>query len=297
MPRRTRRILTAAFALLAAAATGVAIASIPDENGVIHACRKVDGGALRAVVSARRCRANERPLKWNVRGRRGPAGPAGLQGEQGPQGEPGPGLTSFDALRGLPCTIGSATGAIAIAYDAVTGEAQIRCVLASATPAAVRINEFSTGVEGDLTDEFVELFNAGTEPADLSGYKLVYRSAAGTSDVALATVPDGTVVAPGSFFLLGGAGYAGARPADARFASSLASAGGGVGLRSPEGQLVDSVGWGTATNAFVEGAVAPAPPVAAAPGDSDGRHPDGHDTDDNAADFAVMETPTPGAGN
>jgi Lamin Tail Domain len=297
MPRRTRRIITAALALAAVAGTGVAIASIPDENGVIHACRKIEGGGLRAVVSARRCRANERPLKWNVRGRRGPAGPAGPQGEQGPRGEPGPGLASFDALAGLPCTIGAATGAITIAYDETTGDAQIRCVLPSGAPAAVRINEFSTGVEGDLTDEFVELVNAGTEPADLSGYKLVYRSAAGTSDVALATLPDGTVLGPGSFFLFGGAGYAGARPADAGFASSLASPGGGVGLRTPDGQLVDSVGWGTATNALVEGTVAPAPPVAPAPGKSDGRHPDGRDTDDNAADFAVKEAPTPGAAN
>jgi hypothetical protein len=110
-------------------------------------------------------------------------------------------------------------------------------------------------------------------------------------------VPDGTTLAPGAFYLFGGAGYAGAQPANQSFAPSLASSGGGVGVRNAEGNLVDAVGWGTATNAFVEGTVAPAPPTAPAPGKSDGRHPDGHDTNDNGADFTVVETPSPGGGN
>jgi hypothetical protein len=135
---------------------------------------------LRAVVSARRCRADERPLKGNVRG---------------PQGEPGTGLESFDALAGLGCTVGSTSGTIAIDYDATSGEAHIRCVVAPPPPALVRVNEFSTGTEGALANEFIELVNTGTEPAELSGYKLVYRSATGTSDVSLGTLPDATTLA------------------------------------------------------------------------------------------------------
>jgi hypothetical protein len=162
--------------------------------------------------------------------------------------------------------------------------------------ALLRINEFSTGVEGALTDEFVEIVNAGTEAADLSGYRLAYRSAAGTSDVSLGTLLDDTVLEPGAFLLFGGSGYAGAHPADRSFATSLASAGGGVGLRDPSGVLADSVAWGTATNAFVEGAVAPAPTIAPAPGKSAGRHPNGQDTNDNAADFTEGE-PSPGGAN
>ena len=158
------------------------------------------------------------------------------------------------------------------------------------------MNEFSTGVESALTDEFVEIVNAGTEAVDLSGYELAYRSAAGTSDVSLATLPGGSVLAPGAFLLFGGAGYAGAHPADLSFATSVASAGGGVGLRDPSGALVDSVAWGTATNAFVEGAVAPAPTIAPAPGKSAGRSPDGDDTDDNGADFTEGD-PSPGGAN
>jgi len=298
-------ILLAAVALAFVAIGGVALAdgAIPGPDGVINACRKIEGGRLRAVPSGASCRSYERPLRWNARGPEGPvgppgpAGPAGPAGAQGAQGDPGPGLSSFDALAGLACTIGSRSGSIAIGYDASSGEADIRCVVPSAPPAQVRINEFSTGTEGALTDEFVEVVNTGTEPADLSGYKLVYRSGAGTSDVSLATLPDGTVLAAGGFLLFGGSGYAGARPADRSFGTSLASTGGGIGLRDATGALLDSVAWGTATNAFVEGTVAAAPPVAPAPGKSSGRHPDGYDTNDNSADFTVVDAPSPGGPN
>jgi hypothetical protein len=199
-------------------------------------------------------------------------------------------------LAGLACAVGTRTGSIAIDYDAATSDAHIRCILAGDTPTPVRINEFSTGVEGALTDEFVEVVNAGTQAVDLSGYKLVYRSASGTSDVSLGTLSEGAVLGAGAFLLFGGSGYAGTHPPDRLFATSLASAGGAVGLRDSSGALLDSVGWDTATNALVEGMVAGAPTIAPAPGKSAGRHPDGQDTNDNAADF-TEGAPTPGAPN
>jgi hypothetical protein len=170
-------------------------------------------------------------------------------------------------------------------------------VAGSGGEALVRINEFSVGVEGALGDEFVELVNAGTAAANLSGWKLVYRSAAGTSDVSLGTLADGTSLAAGGFFLFGGSGYSGSHPPDKSFSAGLASGGGGVALKDPTGAIVDSVGWGDATNAFVEGSAAAAPPIAPAPGKSDARHPDGHDTNVNSADFAVADIPTPGTAN
>ena len=63
------------------------------------------------------------------------------------------------------------------------------------------------------------------------------------------------------------------------------------------GAILDSVGYGDTTNAFVEAHPATAPPATAAPGSSSGRIPDGHDTNDNAADFSVSATPSPGAAN
>jgi len=107
--------------------------------------------------------------------------------------------------------------------------------------------------------------NAGGAPADVGGWKLVYRSAAGTSDTTLATIPSGTAIAAGGFFLLGGNDYAGVRAADDFFSSGLAAAGGSVAIRDGSGTLVDAVGWGSATNALVEGTSAQAPPAAPPP--------------------------------
>ena len=308
-----RSKILVALAIAAVALAGAAYAAIPDGNGVIHACRKLDGGALRAVAKASACRSGERALAWNQQGVRGATGPAGAQGPagqtgpagptgptgatgaQGPPGPPGPALASFDSLAGLGCTIGSQAGAISIAYDG-SGLAQIKCIAGASGDAPIRINEFSVGVEGALGDEFVELVNTGTAAADLSGWKLVYRSGAGTSDVSLGTLGDGTMLAPGAFFLFGGSGYSGAHAADKSFSAGLASAAGGVAIKDADGNIVDSVGWGDATNAFVEGTSAAAPTIAPAPGKSDARHPNGHDTNVNSADFTIGD-PTPGAAN
>jgi hypothetical protein len=184
---------------------------------------------------------------------------------------------------------------VTLTYD-TSAHAVFTCAAAQAQ-GNVRVNEFSTGTVGSATDEFVELVNTGTGPADLSGFKVAYRSGAGTSDVSLATIPDGTTLAAGAFYLLGGSGYAGATRADQAFSAALAATAGGIGVRDLAGKLVDSVGYGTATNVFVETRPAVAPPVTAVPGSSDIRLPDGADTDDNGTDFTVTAAPTPGAPN
>jgi hypothetical protein len=228
-------------------------------------------------------------------GAAGAQGPAGPQGPPGPKGDPGAGLVKFEDLNGLPCTDGTA-GTISISYDS-SRHAVITCVATGST-ANVRINEFSTGVTGAATNEFVEIVNSGSGSADLSGWKLVYRSATGTSDTVLDTVPDGTSLAPGAFYLFGGAGYTGPPVADQSFSQGLAAAAGGLALRDSSGTIVDSVGYGsTAANGFVEGSFAPAPPTTAAPGSSDARKPDGHDTNNNSVDFAAVTPPTPRATN
>ena len=68
---------------------------------------------------------------------------------------------------------------------------------------------------------------------------------------------------------------------------SMGGGGGGLALRlgpNNSGAIIDSVGWGTATNAFVEGAVTAAP----AANNSQSRQLNGcQDTDSNANDFAA----------
>jgi len=156
----------------------------------------------------------------------------------------------------------------------------------------VKINEVQTGGATAL-DEFVELYNTCPDLAvDLTGYTLVYRSGAGTTDFVRVSFTGGGFLAGKPYFVCANSGYAGA--ADARYADGLADSGGGLALRDPRGAVVDSVGWGDASNAFVEETAATAPPA----GQSISRVPDGHDTDDNAADFVVRApATTPGAPN
>jgi hypothetical protein len=237
-------------------------------------------------------------------GQVGHTGPTGAQGPHGPpgaKGDPGLGLGSFGQLAGLPCVFAGTAGAIAIAFDP-GGRATLTCVVepppggGGGTP-FVRLNELETGTTLAAADEFVELANAGTAVADVGGWKLVYRAAAATSDITLATIPAGTTIPAGGFYLLGGSAHAGAAPTDQSYAAGLAASGGAVGLRDPTGVLVDAVGWGTATNGLVEGTPAPAPPATAAPGSSIARLPDGRDTNANGADFTVTAQATPRASN
>ena len=163
---------------------------------------------------------------------------------------------------------------------------------------AIKVNEVRTGVAGANTNSFIELYNAGSTPVDISNWTVVYGSATATSNTLLATIPAGTTLAPGAYYVLGGAGYTGSPAPNQTFASTLSASGGGVGVTDASGTLVvDSVGWGTATNALVEGCPAPAPAAAAAPGWSIVRSPNGHDTDSNCSDFAVTTVPSPGVLN
>jgi hypothetical protein len=356
--RRGASALAAVLLIGAAGALATAGRGHDTSNGVIHACRRKAGGALRVVPARARCRRGEVALAWSARGLRGEAGaagpagptgphgptgasgptgptglrgttgpsgpagssgpsgpsgrtgasgpsgpagqrgasgPSGPQGIAGPKGEPGAGLSSLDALDGITCSTGAGSGVVELSYDA-DSHAALTCVVGATGDPLVRINEFSTGVTDAAANEFVELVNAGGTTADLGGYKLVYRSATGTADVVLATIPSGTTVSGGGFYLLGGSGYTGSPSPEQTFATGLAASG-GVGLRDPDGDLADSVGYGSSTNSFVETAAAPAPPATASPGSSDVRLPDGHDTDDNATDFTVSSSPTPGGPN
>jgi hypothetical protein len=330
LPRRRLLLIALPLALVA----GVALAAQPNgrrpSNAVINACVKKKDGRVRVVAAAASCRRNELPLSWNAqgpagapgpagatgpagapgpagaagpkgdageRGATGAAGPAGRAGATGPQGQAGPALSALESLNGIGCHAGGRAGTVALTYDA-SGIATITCGSSGGGgTSALRVNELMTGSTGAAANEFVEIVNPGTAAEDISGFRLAYRSAAGTSDVTLATIPAGTTLAAGGFYLLGGSAYAGTRPPDQSFSTALAATGGGVAIRDSAGAILDSVGYGDAVNAFVEGHPASAPPVTATPGSSAIRLPDGHDTNDNAADFSVSASPTPGSSN
>src|SRR5437870_2529193 len=96
--RRGLRMLLV-FAALLGIGAGIAYATIPDTNGVIHGCYTKTGGILRVVDKPQQsCTKFENPLDWNQAGQQGPQGADGAQGPAGPTGPAGPaGTTGQDA--------------------------------------------------------------------------------------------------------------------------------------------------------------------------------------------------------
>jgi len=87
-----RRGLVAGVVAAAALALagGVAYATIPDADGVIHGCYGKSGGSLRVIDNGvTNCQKTETALNWNVKGPTGPVGPQGAQGTPGVDGADG----------------------------------------------------------------------------------------------------------------------------------------------------------------------------------------------------------------
>jgi non-reducing end alpha-L-arabinofuranosidase len=78
----------------------------------------------------------------------------------------------------------------------------------------VKINEVGFGAVTNPTNQFIELFNASASAADLSDWTLIHTPSQWAS-VKLASIPPGTKLAPGAFYLLGLSGSSLAAPASA----------------------------------------------------------------------------------
>ena len=90
--------------------------------------------------------------------------------------------------------------------------------------------------------EFVELYNTGDTAADISGWKL------NTTSVQ-AAIPDGTEIAPGSYYLIadidGSASWPADWPApDLADEITLTNTDSGIRLQDAQGNLIDALGWG-----------------------------------------------------
>lgn len=156
------------------------------------------------------------------------------------------------------------------------------------------ISQFQAGGAANANDEFIEIHNNGATAVDLNGYRVVYRSATGSNDVgpmAVWTTP--TIIQPGQYMLIASTSYDGGVAFDVEYnptscACSMGAAGGGLAIRNGDsntGTIIDSIGWGTATNVFVETA------AATVPGNDNSKARAGGgctDTDNNASDFATL---------
>lgn len=99
-----KRTTAAALAAMLLIGTGVAYASIPDQNEVIHGCYKTVDGKLRVIDTGTgdSCLSSEVTLDWNQKGPQGPTGPQGPQGPAGPTGSQGPqGVQGIQGIQGV----------------------------------------------------------------------------------------------------------------------------------------------------------------------------------------------------
>jgi hypothetical protein len=144
------------------------------------------------------------------------------------------------------------------------------------------------------SDEYVEIANQGVTAVELSGLEVVYVTASGTTITRKATWSAPTALDPGRRLLLANGVGIYAPLADAVYTGGLAATGGALVLRIVSGTPIDAIGWGDATNAFVEGTAATAAPAGSSlerkPGGAAGN---GADTNDNALDWFVQGAPSP----
>jgi hypothetical protein len=80
--RKRVGVVAVAAASVLLVAGGVAYATIPDSNSVIHSCYATKGGGLRVIDTGagESCNPKESPLDWNAQGPKGDQGPAGISG-------------------------------------------------------------------------------------------------------------------------------------------------------------------------------------------------------------------------
>lgn len=190
---------------------------------------------------------------------------------------------------------------IAVILACVLSTLPLRAQMAS----HVVISEFATrGLAGNAVGEFVEIYNPTDASVNISGWKLEYRSAAGSSYSALITVPQGTVMLPKSFFLFAGPTWAGTPAADVAWVTSGLADNGGLRISTAASVAVDRVGYGTGNdpegtaapnhgetandNSVERKASAASTAASLAAGGAEALAGNGWDSDNNAADFVAQ---------
>ena len=134
--------------------------------------------------------------------------------------------------------------------------------------------------------EAVELRNDGSSAVNISKWVLATESSA--TD---ATMPEGTILAPGAAYLIADTGWSSAKDnpawksADREETITMANSDSGIALKDSNGAVIDAVGWGKAVN-IKAGLFEGAPAALVKEGKALVRK---QDTNNNAADFIEGE--------
>ncbi len=142
--------------------------------------------------------------------------------------------------------------------------------------------------------EFVEIFNETSQMVSLAGVKLEFANGAEPPHWSVrwtGTASDS--IAAGGYFLIGDRGWPADPVADAVVSLSLQNGPDAIRLVLPD-ERIDLLGYGQLEFAeLYEGE----PAIPGSSGISLGRKPDGHDTNNNLADWWHLDGPTPGGQN
>jgi hypothetical protein len=155
------------------------------------------------------------------------------------------------------------------------------------------ISEFRTRGPAGGNDEFVELYNLSSAAVDVGGWQLRGSNATGFVSIRT-TIPAGTMIEPGCYFLFANsAAYSGTTAADLSYSTGVTNDG-GIELTSPTEGMIDAAGMSVGSF-FREGT--PLVPLSTDANQSYERLPGGAaghvDTDNNFADFELLEPSNP----
>lgn len=198
-------------------------------------------------------------------------------------------MTMAQAVR-IPLRFALTALALGVALGSVPGDAR--------ADSDIVISQMYGGggnTGADLTNDFIELFNRGLAPVNITGWTVQYASAVGTS---WASTPlSGTIPVGGYYLISEGSGGLGSTPLptpDASGGINLSATSGKVALVSnntllsgacpASASIVDLIGYNSTANCWEGFAPSPAPNVI----NSAQRLSQGcTDTDDNYYDFIV----------
>lgn len=163
-------------------------------------------------------------------------------------------------------------------------------ILAATNANYIVISEVQTGSSNDASQEFIELYNPTSASLTLDNWIIEYASASGATWTKKATLA--SAIPAHGFYLVATAGYG---VSDATMASGLASTGGHVRLKSTSGEVIDVVGWGTATQPEYAAIGAPVAggSIERLPGRLSNLAGNGQDTNNNSTDFVVRDVADP----
>lgn len=111
----------------------------------------------------------------------------------------------------------------------------------------ILVSEIMVGADSGSNYEFIELYNAGSAPADMTGWTIKKKTSSGSeSSLVAAKLLSGKIVRPGRYLLLGnGSGYAGSTSLDVTWASSntLAYKNNSIVVYDADGYKLEEIGW------------------------------------------------------